>query len=163
MVRATPLSLGDAIRSELTRRDIVPSPASESEIQIDLRKMYGAAAAAIAMKEKIKEAVDKSGIILIDSLCSPQELDEILKLGAQTISFAIHTHKSIRFARLSDRINRPMSVDEATYRDKVELDMLGKGVTIAQSDYHFTNNDSIESSIEPIIHRIKLVTETLRG
>jgi dephospho-CoA kinase len=53
---------------------------------------------------------------------------------------AIYTTRSMRYARLSQRRDRPLSIEEAEQRDYAEIENVEKGGPIALADYTIVND-----------------------
>ncbi|MCC6925709.1 AAA family ATPase [Novosphingobium sp.] len=160
LIPAMSVSLGDAIRNEIRSRGWEASPSVERQVQIELREKYGQAAAAIALKHSIIGALGSCDLLLIDSVCSPSELDQISGLGERTYAFSIHAHRHLRLERLANRNSRSMSAEDMMLRDNLELSELGKGVTLGRAEYQFTNNTdlpSITRAVSEQIAALKLV------
>jgi dephospho-CoA kinase len=65
-------------------------------------------------------------------------------LGAELIVVAIVCERDLRYSRLTDRVDRPLTRAEAVERDVREIENLEKGGPIAMADYTLTNNGSSE-------------------
>ncbi|MCP1470837.1 dephospho-CoA kinase [Sphingobium sp. OAS761] len=126
----------------------------ERQVQIELREKYGQAAAAIALKPSIIDALGSCDLLLIDSVCSPLELDQISGLGGRSYAFSIHTHRHLRLERLANRNGRSMSAEDVMLRDNLELSELGKGITLGRADYQFTNNSDLPSIVRAVSEQI---------
>jgi dephospho-CoA kinase len=66
---------------------------------------------------------------------------------------AIYTARSVRYARLSQRAERPLSFEEAELRDYAEIENVEKGGPIAMADYTLVN-DSTEADLFKAVDKL---------
>jgi dephospho-CoA kinase len=154
LLPAMSISLGDAISNEIRRRGLEASPSVERQVQIELREKDGQAAAVVALKPSIIDALGLCDVLLIDSVCSPSELTQISSLGVRSHAFSIHTHRHLRLERLANRTGRSMSAEDVMLRDNLELAELEKGVTLGRAEYQFTNNADLPSIVRAVSKQI---------
>ena len=62
------------------------------------------------------------------------------ELGASMVVVAIVSSRALRYQRLTSRVDRPLTVQEAETRDYQEIERLEKGGPIAIADYTLLNN-----------------------
>ena len=124
------------------KRGIPATPESERQMRESLRKEHGMGVFAELNIPKIKNM--KSQNIVVESLYSWDEL-KILQneFGKQVTVIAIVADKDIRYERLSKRILRPFTKEEAKVRDISEIENIAKAGPIAYADYFVDNNGTI--------------------
>lgn len=117
---------------------------SEKIVRERLREEHGREALAILNERKIKDALKKDAVVVIDGMRSWEEytyLKDRLK-GVRVVILGIHVDKQLRYARMKQRVSRSNNIGEE--RDINELINLNMGSTIAFSDYLVKNNFSME-------------------
>jgi dephospho-CoA kinase len=88
---------------------------------------------------KIEESIKKNNVI-IDGLYSWEEyLFLKSKFGKELIVLAIYSPPDMRYERLVDREVRPLTMEQARARDKVEIENSNKAPPIAMADYTILN------------------------
>ena len=125
---------------ELEKRGLPINEANEKVVREELRAKHGMDAYAKLLLPSIKENL-KVGPTVIDGLYSWAEY-KFLKshFGGQIKVVAIYTTRSARYARLSQRPDRPLSIAEAEQRDYAEIENVEKGGPIAMADYTIVND-----------------------
>ncbi|MGV2436285.1 MAG UNVERIFIED_CONTAM: hypothetical protein LVT10_16525 [Anaerolineae bacterium] len=68
------------------------------------------------------------------------------QLGASMVVLCVTCDRALRYARLTERSERPLTVEEAIERDFREIDHLEKGGPIAIADYTLLNNGATGSA-----------------
>jgi dephospho-CoA kinase len=130
---------------ELERRGLPVTPENEKSLREDLRRVHGMAAFAILSIPKIRALLEKAGPIYIDGLYSWEEF-LVLKKEFGPVIRLIHiwTDRSLRYARLAKRPERPLDAAQAESRDLSEIENLAKGGPIAYSDVTVLNHGTPE-------------------
>jgi len=142
---------GDITDEEVARRGLKLNETNERLVRELLREQYGMAAYARLSSPHIDEAL-KQGDVVIDGLYSWEEycyLKDHYKGGLSVI--AVWASPETRYARLVRRSRRPLSEEEATGRDKAEVEKLNKGGPIDMADFMVINESSIESLEKEVI------------
>ncbi len=113
-------------------------------VREDIRKKYGMAAMAILNEKKIKTALEKNQIVVIDGLYSWEEYMYLNNKFSNVHIYllAIYADKNIRYTRASKRRYRAELYGEK--RDINELIGTNKGPAIAFADFHVKNNFSVD-------------------
>lgn len=149
---------GSIVIEEIQRRGWQITPAHEQKIREDLRQDEGMAVMAQRALPVLKRIVNERGCVVMDGLYSFSEyrylrdaLDEELAL------LAIAAAKKLRHQRLSNRIDRPLSRQEAEQRDWQEIEALEKSAPIALADHTIVN----DGSVAELAHQLNLVLESL--
>lgn len=149
---------GGITLEKMQEENISITPENEKAMREGLRKQYGMGAYATLSLPKINDYV-KTGNVVIDGLYSWAELKILNEEFGQNLTvIAIIADKNIRYQRLSERIIRPHTKEEAIKRDLGEIENMDKGGPIAYADYFATNNstvENLESNLETILEKIK--------
>jgi len=104
-------------------------------------------------EEQVKQYLKDNKIITVAGatygIYTDAECKNILKIlneeyGQNLTIIAVIADKNIRYQRLSERIVRPHTKDEAINRDLGEIENMDKGGPIAYADYFATNNGTVE-------------------
>lgn len=113
----------------------------------------------------VKEARDLIGAgqkrIILDGLYSWSEY-KILKheFPGELTTIAIVTPKHLRYQRMANRPERPMTSEEVEQRDWKEIEDVEKGGPIAIADYFVHNDrdlDNLHSQLDAILREIEFV------
>jgi dephospho-CoA kinase len=133
---------------------------NEQNFREKLRRELGMAAYAIQSKSKIDALLEKNKAIAIDGLYSWEEYVYLKKIYPNLILITIFAESGKRYARLTTREVRPLSVEEARKRDIAELEKLNKGGPIAIADYFIENSDddkeALHKKIDTLLMRLNL-------
>jgi len=135
---------GDMTDIELRKRNLEINEANERHIRELLRKELGMAAYAILNQPLIDEAL-KTTDVVADGLYSWEEyLSFKTHYPDNFFVIAIYCSPKTRYARLAKRDVRPLTFEEASSRDKSEIENLNKGGPIAMADYVISNESSLD-------------------
>ena len=134
------IRFGALTMQELEKRGLPINEANEKVVREELRAKHGMDAYARLLLPSIKESL-ATGPTVIDGLYSWAEY-KFLKghFGEQIKVVAIYTTRSARYARISQRPDRPLSIAEAEQRDYAEIENVEKGGPIAMADYTIVND-----------------------
>ena len=134
------IRFGALTMQELEKRGLPINQANEKAVREELRAKRGMDAYARLLLPTIKESLASSPTV-IDGLYSWAEY-KFLKshFGEQIKVVAIYATRSMRYARLSQRPDRPLSLAEAEQRDYAEIENVEKGGPIAMADYTIVND-----------------------
>lgn len=146
----TRLRFGDVTDDELKRRGLPRIEKHERIVREGLRKVHGMAAYAKLMIPKIEAAL-KKGHVVVDGMYSWEEylvLKE--KYTDQFTVLAVYSSPATRHERLGSRKERPLTKEEASSRDKSEVENLNKGGPIAVADYTLINEGSLKDIAEKV-------------
>ncbi|MCK4555672.1 MAG: AAA family ATPase, partial [Candidatus Aenigmarchaeota archaeon] len=115
--------LGDLADAELKKQGLALGEDSERRVREGLRKEHGMDVFARLSKDRIDEALEKSGkAVVIDGLYSMQEYELIKKAyGDKLHVIAIYASPKTRHARLASRKVRPIPPEKALERDHAEI------------------------------------------
>ena len=135
---------GGVVLDEMKKLGLEINEANERKTREDLRKQFGMGAMAIKSLDKIEEYF-KLGNVVIESLYSWEEFKLVKDKYSDSFKLiTIFTTKSIRYERLANRKERPLTFQEAISRDYAELENLNKGGPIAFTDYLVTNDSTLK-------------------
>jgi dephospho-CoA kinase len=134
------IRFGALTMEELKKRGLPINEANEKAVREELRAKHGMEAYARLLLPGIKQSLEV-GPTVIDGLYSWAEY-KFLKghFGDQMKVVAIYTTRPVRYARLSQRPERPLSFAEAEQRDYAEIENVEKGGPIAMADYTIVND-----------------------
>ena len=152
------IRFGDVTDEEIKKRGLEPNEENERYIRELLRKEHGMAAYAELNLPRIDEA-SKFSDVVIDGLYSWEEY-AFLKTyyGEDFYVVAVWSSPKTRYARLSSRTNRRLTLEEAISRDRAEIENINKGGPIAMADFTIIN----ESSLERLREEAKRIIPILR-
>ncbi len=149
---------GDITDEEIRKRGLELNEENERYIREFLRKEYGMSAYARLNLSKIDLARKRSAVV-IDGLYSWEEYTFLkTHYGEDFYVVAVWASPKTRYARLTDRSNRRLTLEEATNRDKAEMENINKGGPIAMADFTIINESSLEDlrkETKKIISRFK--------
>jgi len=154
----TVIRFGDVTDVELKKRNLELNEENERHIRELLRRECGMAAYAELNLPRIDKA-RADGDVAIDGLYSWEEyvlLKDHYRGDFHVV--AVCASPRTRHKRLADRLERPLTLDEAAGRDRAEIENLNKGGPIAAADYIIVN----ESSLEALEKAVKGIIEALK-
>jgi len=138
------IRFGDITDEEIKKRGLELNEENERYVRQQLRKEHGMAAYAELNLPKIDASL-KSSDVVVDGLYSWEEY-KLLK-GRYDDNFhvvAVWASPRTRYKRLSGRLVRPLTAEEAASRDVAELENTNKGGPIAMADFAIINESSLE-------------------
>lgn len=136
---------GSIVVNEVARRGWVLTPEHERIVREEFRAHEGMDAIARRALPILQQALTEHATVVIDGLYSFSEYKTLRReLGAEMIVVAIVSARHIRYARLSSRVERPLTKQEAERRDYQEIEALEKGGPIALADYTLLNDGTPE-------------------
>jgi dephospho-CoA kinase len=154
----TRIRFGDVTDEEIRKRGLELTEKNERYIRELLRQEYGMAAYAKLNLPKIDAAL-KSGDVVIDGLYSWEEYIFLKNhYRGNFCVVAVWAPSRTRYARLTRRVNRRLTPEEAASRDKAELENTNKGGPIAMADFTIINESSLKNlqkETERVIARLR--------
>ena len=154
----TRIRFGDITDEEVRKRGLELTEENELQVRELLRQERGMAVYAELNLSRIDSALKKSDVV-IDGLYSWEEYvflkDHYRK---NLLIVAVWASPKSRYARLTGRKTRGLSMEEAASRDRAEIENINKGGPIAMADFTIINESSLEELRErtgEIIARIK--------
>lgn len=132
---------GGIVVDEVARRGWPITPDNERRVREELRAQEGMEVMAKRALPQLQQALAQRPCIVIDGLYSFSEYVYLkTHLDAELIVVAIVSPRHLRYQRLSNRPERPLTSAEAEQRDIQEIVTLEKGGPIAIADYTLTND-----------------------
>jgi len=139
------IRFGDVTDEEIKKRDLELNEKNERYIRELLRKQRGMSAYARLNLPRIDSALKHSDVV-IDGLYSWEEYTFLKNYyGEDFYVVAVWASPRTRYARLTTRLNRRLTPDEAASRDRAEIENVNKGGPIAMTDFTIINESSLEN------------------
>ena len=152
------IRFGDVTDEEVKKQGLELNEQNERYIRELLRKEHGMSAYAKLNLAKIDEASKYSNVV-IDGLYSWEEYIFLKDYyGEDFYVVAVWASPTTRYARLTTRLNRRLTLEEAASRDRTEIENTNKGGPIAIADFTIIN----ESSLENLRREAKRIISRLR-
>jgi len=152
------IRFGDLTDREVEKHGLELNEENERYIRELLRKQYGMAAYAKLNLPRIDEALKLSNVV-IDGLYSWEEYTFLKTYyGKDFYVVAVWSSPETRYARLTGRASRRLTLEEALSRDVAEIENLNKGGPIAMADFTIIN----ESSLKNLRQETKRIISQLR-
>jgi len=152
------IRFGDITDEEVRKRGLELNEENERYIRELLRKEHGMSAYARLNLSRI-DLTRKQSDVVIDGLYSWEEYTFLkTHYGEDFYVVAVWTSPRTRYARLTDRSNRRLTREEATNRDKAEVENINKGGPIAMADFTIINESALKDlrkETKKIISRFK--------
>jgi len=141
----TRIRFGDVTDEEVGKRGLELNEENERYIRELLRKQHGMAAYARLNLPKIDSALKHSDVV-IDGLYSWEEYTFLKNhFGEDFCVVAVWVSPRTRYARLTGRLNRGLTLEEAASRDRTEIENINKGGPIAMADFTIINESALEN------------------
>lgn len=132
---------GSIVVDEVIRRGWEVNPANEQIVREELRAREGMNAIVKRALPHLREALAKHNCLVIDGLYGYGEYKLLHhELGARMVVVAVVSARQLRYQRLAQRSDRPLTPEEAEQRDFREIETLEKGGPIALADYTLLND-----------------------
>lgn len=149
---------GSIVVDEVARRGWPLNPENERRVREELRKNEGMDAIARRALPHLQQALKTHRSIIIDGLYSFSEYKTLrAELGDDMVVVAITAPRPLRYARLAERPERPLSAQEAEARDYQEIEHIEKGGPIAIADYTLVNDndrDALIAQLDALLERL---------
>ncbi len=155
----TRIRFGDVTDQEVKKRGLELNEKNERYVRELLREEQGMAAYAKLNLPSIDSALKGSDVV-IDGLYSWEEYTFLKSYyGENFYVVAVGTSPGTRYARLTGRRDRRLTLEEAASRDKAEIENSNKGGPIAMADFTIVN----ESSVADLRQAAKMIIARLRN
>lgn len=149
---------GQIVVDEVARRGWTLTPEHERIVREEFRAQDGMDAIARRALPHLREALTHNQTIVIDGLYSFSEYKMLRQaFGGKLVLIAVVCERALRYERLRNRAERPLTEEEAERRDHQEIERLEKGGSIAIADYTLLNNGTAEelnASLDALIARL---------
>jgi dephospho-CoA kinase len=137
------IRFGEIIIREVEKRGLPITPQNEQMVREEIREKYGMDVCAQLSLPLIKSKLLSHQLVVIDGLYSFSEYKTLKKeFQDELLVLAIFTPKAQRYARLTLREERPLTIAEAERRDYKEIETIEKGGPIALADLTIINDGS---------------------
>ena len=139
------IRFGDITDEEIEKRGLELNEKNERYIRELLRQEHGMSAYAKLNLPRIDSARKHSDVV-VDGLYSWEEYTFLKAYyGEDFYVVAVWASPETRYTRLSSRLDRRLTVEEAASRDRTELENINKGGPIAMADFTIINESSLEN------------------
>jgi len=136
---------GDITDREVRKRGLELNEENERYIRQQLRKEHGMSAYAKLSLSRIDYLL-KSVDVIVDGLYSWEEYTLLKRRYGDRFSVvAVWASPQTRYVRLTKRLIRPLTVEEAISRDTAEIEDTNKGGPIAMANFVILNDSSLEA------------------
>lgn len=137
---------GGMILKEMEKRGIEITPENEKEFREKIRAEEGNDWVVRQVIAEVKDLINAGQKrIVLDGVYSWTEYKMIKHEFPGAVTFlAVMTTKKIRYARVAERVVRPLNLQEIQMRDSAEIENLEKGGPIAAADYFVPNDGSMD-------------------
>ena len=136
---------GDITDREVRKRGLELNEENERYIRQQLRKEHGMSAYAKLSLSRIDYLL-KSVDVIVDGLYSWEEYTLLKRRYGDRFSVvAVWASPQTRYVRLTKRLIRPLTVEEAVSRDTAEIEDTNKGGPIAMANFVILNDSSLEA------------------
>jgi dephospho-CoA kinase len=149
---------GSIVTDEVARRGLPINPDNEKTVREEFRANEGMDAIAKRALPHLQQALQTHNSIIIDGLYSFSEYKTLRPIfGDEMVIIAIFSPRHMRYARLANRPERPLTAQEAELRDYAEIENIEKGGPIAIADYMLVN----DSTPDALLARLDALLDTL--
>lgn len=159
--------MGDLVREETKKRGLDLTTENVLSVAEDLRRKYGRKAVAILVIRKIKEEniMQKSDVVVIEGLRSPEEKDVFKDFFDRFVIVAVHASPRTRYKRMIERgrMDDTKSIEVMKKRDLKEL-AFGIAELLAMADFHLVNENKEKGEFyKECIGLLKTIIEEVKG
>lgn len=148
---------GQVTLDEVKRLGLEVNEKNERFARESLRDRFGEDHYAKEIIRKIEE-LKGAQVVLVESLYSYIEYKTFKdRFGDDFVTITVHASPKTRYARLAERPERPLTLEEAAARDVAQLNRQTQGHTIALADYVVTNEGTPEelyAELEKVVKKI---------
>lgn len=138
------IRFGDITDEEVKARGLRLTEENERAVRESLRSEYGMAAYAVKNRQKIDDALKHSDVV-VDGLYSWEEYLFLKEAYRENLVIvAVWSSPETRYSRLAGREVRGLTREEASSRDRAEIENVNKGGPIAMADFTIINESAIE-------------------
>src|SRR3989344_2168587 len=153
---------GDLTEEGLKEKGLPVTTETEREFREAYRREHGMEAYARNSRSKIDQLLQSQMVIVIDGLYSWEEYTSLKEIYEGLVLIHVYAESKIRYARLSARPIRPLTLVDARQRDISEIEKLNKGGPIAIADYLLVNNGEVSQlykKIDTLLQRLGVKIE----
>jgi dephospho-CoA kinase len=153
------IRFGDVTDEEVHKRGLELNEENERSTRELLRQKYGMAAYAVLNLSRIELALKQQDVV-VDGLYSWEEYNFLRKYFVDDLYVvAVWASPKARYARLAERADRPLTLDESAGRDKAEVENINKAGPIAMADFTILN----DASLKELAKKTRAVIAPIKG
>jgi dephospho-CoA kinase len=149
---------GQIVVDEVARRGWLLNPENERIVREEFRTLDGMTAIAKRALPHLTAALAERPCIVIDGLYGFSEYKLLQDALPGTMAVvAVVSERSLRYQRLAQRLERPLTPTEAAQRDYAEIENLEKGGPIAIADFTLLNNTTpadLLAALDDVVRRL---------
>ncbi len=147
---------GSIVVDEVKRRGLAITPQNERLVREEFRANEGMDVMAKRALPILQDALNHHQTVIADGLYSFKEYKTLRNaFGNSIVMIAIITPRQLRYKRLSERTERPLTYEEAEERDFAEIENLEKGGPIALADYALINAGDMTQLVQSLDHLLE--------
>ena len=151
---------GGMILKEMEKRGIEITAENEKEFREMIRAKEGKDWVVKQVIAEVKDLISAGQKrIVLDGVYSWTEYKLIKHEFPGVVTFlAVMTTKKLRYARVAERVVRPLNTQEIQMRDAAEIENLEKGGPIVAADYFVLNNgtmDDLKERVDEVLKEIE--------
>lgn len=153
--------MGDIVREEVKKRDLLPSDENSGIVANDLREKEGMDAIAKRCIPRIKRKNRNTDVIIVDGIRGIAEVSKFKEVFSEDFKLIkVDTSIEKRFQRVKERVrsDRLNSLEELIMRDERELSW-GMKEAMDMADMVLENEDSLKKFQD----RVKVTLKELEG
>jgi adenylate kinase len=151
------VTFGEIVIKYIDENKLSHNEETERKIRNNLRKKYGREAFALLNLDKIKNALSKNLVVIIDGLRSWEEYVYLKKhlLGIKIYLLVLFANKQLRYKRIKNRKFRSRGYGKK--RDWSEIFEGNMGPTIAYADFLVKNNSTRDELYDKLEHVFRII------
>jgi dephospho-CoA kinase len=139
------IRFGAVVTAEVERRGLPLNPENERLVREELRATQGMDAVARLSLQRIRKTLEQHEFLVIDGLYSFSEYKLLRREFEEGLCVvAVASQRALRYNRLANRPERPLTPAEALRRDFQEIETLEKGGPIAIADITVVNDGTAD-------------------
>ena len=151
---------GGIVTDEVTQRGLPITPENERKVREEFRRNEGMDAIAKRALPHLKAGMESHDAIVLDGLYSFSEYKTLRpEFGDNMVVVAITCPRHLRYQRLAQRPERPLTAEQARARDYQEIEKLEKGGPIAIADYTLVNDgepDDLLHKLDTLLNELNI-------
>lgn len=141
---ANRIYVGQLIADEVIARGLPIGPDSEKAVRVGLREVHGMAGLAVLVTPTIKASFALGRSVVIDAICSLEELDHYRKTFDPTaILVSILASFDVRADRVAVRSEKIITREKLIERDELENNVLRTGLVIEAAEIKIYNDGDL--------------------
>lgn len=137
---ANRIYVGQLVADEVVARGLPPGADSEKAVRVRLRELHGMAGLAVLVAPSIQASFSLGRSVLIDAICSLEELDYYRKAFDTTaVLVSILASFDVRADRVAVRYEKAMTREKLVERDDIENVVLRTNLAIEAAEIKICN------------------------